>query len=291
MSRSVVVVGGGVIGTACAYYLSRAGWQVTILDQGRFGRGCSHANCGFVCPSHVLPLAAPGAVAHGPAVAAQTQFRPFPSSRASISISVSWLARFALRCSEKKMLEAGARHPGAPQFLTLPLRRTARKPRPSIANGSRWGSSSCCRHAKPWNTTRHTAKLLHDTFGLPDERFEGSALNDLEPALKPGLAGGWLYRTDAHLRPDRLLAEWRRVLEGQGVKIQEDCAVHGFAKEGTKARAAVVATGEVPADAFVLAAGAWSPHSASSSAASCPSSPARVTRSPWLGRRSARNSR
>ena len=61
MSRTVVVVGGGVIGAACAYYLSRAGRAVTVLDSGLFGMGCSHANCGFVCPSHVLPLAAPGA--------------------------------------------------------------------------------------------------------------------------------------------------------------------------------------------------------------------------------------
>ena len=57
----VIVVGGGVIGAACAYYLCRSGWAVTVLDQGGFGKGCSHANCGFVCPSHVLPLAAPGA--------------------------------------------------------------------------------------------------------------------------------------------------------------------------------------------------------------------------------------
>jgi len=61
-SGTALVVGGGVIGTACAYYLSRAGWKVTILDKGGFGQGCSHANCGFVCPSHVLPLAMPGAV-------------------------------------------------------------------------------------------------------------------------------------------------------------------------------------------------------------------------------------
>jgi len=57
---SVVVVGGGVIGAACAHYLNRAGWRVTIVDQGRFGAGCSHGNCGFICPSHVLPLAEPG---------------------------------------------------------------------------------------------------------------------------------------------------------------------------------------------------------------------------------------
>ena len=58
----VIVVGGGVIGAACAYYLSRAGWTVTIIDRAGFGQGCSHGNCGLVCPSHVLPLAVPGAV-------------------------------------------------------------------------------------------------------------------------------------------------------------------------------------------------------------------------------------
>jgi hypothetical protein len=28
----------------CAYYLTLAGWHVTIVDQGAFGRGCSHGN-------------------------------------------------------------------------------------------------------------------------------------------------------------------------------------------------------------------------------------------------------
>ena len=62
MADRVVVVGGGVIGACSAYYLAKAGFRVTILDRGSFGAGCSHANCGYVCPSHVLPLAAPGAV-------------------------------------------------------------------------------------------------------------------------------------------------------------------------------------------------------------------------------------
>ena len=55
-----IVVGGGLIGAASAYYLSKSDWQVTIVEQNRFGSGCSHGNCGFISPSHVLPLAAPG---------------------------------------------------------------------------------------------------------------------------------------------------------------------------------------------------------------------------------------
>ena len=83
MSGHVVVVGGGVIGAACAYYLSRAGWSVTVLDRGDFGKGCSHGNCGFVCPSHVLPLAVPGAVRCRTEGAVSAATRRSRSSRAS----------------------------------------------------------------------------------------------------------------------------------------------------------------------------------------------------------------
>src|SRR5688500_3588511 len=60
--KHVIVIGGGVIGAFSAYYLNRAGHAVTIVERGEFGRGCSHANCGLISPSHVLPLAAPGAI-------------------------------------------------------------------------------------------------------------------------------------------------------------------------------------------------------------------------------------
>ena len=61
-AEQVVVVGGGVVGAACAYYLHKAGRAVTLIEQRAFGSGCSHGNCGYVCPSHVLPLAGPGAL-------------------------------------------------------------------------------------------------------------------------------------------------------------------------------------------------------------------------------------
>ncbi len=60
--KKVVIVGAGVIGTACAYYLARSGWSVTMLDAAEFGKACSHGNCGLIVPSHLLPLAVPGAV-------------------------------------------------------------------------------------------------------------------------------------------------------------------------------------------------------------------------------------
>ena len=57
----VLVLGAGVIGVSTAYYLAKAGHEVTVLDR-REGPGLetSFANGGQVVPSHAEPWAGPG---------------------------------------------------------------------------------------------------------------------------------------------------------------------------------------------------------------------------------------
>ena len=68
MPRSdVVIIGGGAVGLSSAYYLNRAGYSISILDDqtpDQIG-ACSWGNAGMVCPSHFVPLAAPGVVKQG----------------------------------------------------------------------------------------------------------------------------------------------------------------------------------------------------------------------------------
>lgn len=257
MSGQVIVIGGGVIGAACAYYLSRAGWQVTVVDQGQFGKGCSHGNCGYVCPSHVLPLAAPGAIGMA--------LRSLLSRNAPFAIRPRfdpglwrWLFHFARRCNTRDMLEAGhaiQRLLNSSRLLYDELLRTE-------AIECEWqarGLLFVFQTRKAMDHYADTDRMLAATFNLPATRHDGDALTALEPALKPGLAGGWLYNSDAHLRPDRLMASWRRVLESHGVTLRENCALRGFLPEGSRARAIRTAEGELTADEFVLAAGAWTP--------------------------------
>jgi sarcosine oxidase subunit beta len=47
-SADVIIVGGGVIGTAVAYYAAKAGKQVTLLDRGDIAGGTSGACDGFI---------------------------------------------------------------------------------------------------------------------------------------------------------------------------------------------------------------------------------------------------
>ncbi len=62
LTRRAIVIGGGAIGVASAYYLQRSGFAVTIVDRGDVGRACSYGNSCLIVPSHSEPLPGPGVV-------------------------------------------------------------------------------------------------------------------------------------------------------------------------------------------------------------------------------------
>ena len=256
-NRQVIVIGGGVIGAACAYYLSSSGWQVTVVERGQFGMGCSHANCGIICPSHLLPLAEPGA--------AWKAFKSLFQKNSPFSIKPrldtalwGWLWKFARRCNMPAMLDSAH----ACQTLLLSSRELYEKLMASEPLECEWEKRGLLfvfhTHAEMEEYAK-TDRLLSESFGMPAVRYDESAVARLEPALKSGLAGGWLYEHDAHLRPDKLLASWRRLLESRGVIIREQCEATGFQRDGNRARAIVTPNGELAANAFVVAAGALTP--------------------------------
>ena len=60
--QDVIIIGGGVIGLACAHYLRGSGAGVTVIDSGKIGEGASHGNCGLLYFSDIIPLCSPGVV-------------------------------------------------------------------------------------------------------------------------------------------------------------------------------------------------------------------------------------
>ncbi len=255
--RQVVIIGGGVIGAACAYYLSRGGVAVTIVDQGRFGRGCSHGNCGFVCPSHVLPLAAPGAI--GMALKALVRRNSPLKIQPRLDLALWSLVlplRPPLQC--RRMLESARAIQALLELVAAALRRAD----PRRALDCEWQTRGLLFVLQSQAAMEHyaeTDQLLRESFNAGAKRFDGDELVAVEPALKPGLAGGWHYECDAHLRPDKLMSAWRRVLEARGVTVVEGCSVQRIVRDGGRARAVETSHGEIAADAFVIATGAWTP--------------------------------
>lgn len=55
-----IVIGAGAIGLSSAYYLRKAGTEVTVVDQAEPGSKASAHNAGWVVPSMSVPVPAPG---------------------------------------------------------------------------------------------------------------------------------------------------------------------------------------------------------------------------------------
>lgn len=254
--RPVVVVGAGVIGAACASALAEAGCRVLLIDRARFGRGCSEANCGYVSPSHILPLCKPGAIG----MALRSMFQrdsPFHVRPRLDMRSWKWFWTFARHCTQSHMLHAGA-------ALHALLQSSRKLYDQLLANG---GLTDC-----EWETLgllfvygtpshfdeySHTDELLRREYGVGASRIERDALLDLEPALSSAATGAWKYDCDAHLRPEKLMQAWGRRLVDQRVCIREDCELVSLEHSDPGVSAIITTTGRIEVDQVVIAAGAW----------------------------------
>jgi D-amino-acid dehydrogenase len=252
----VTIVGGGVIGLACAVELLEAGRSVRILERDVVGSGASHGNAGLVTPSHATPLTRPGAVTK------VLRWMLQPSSPIYVRLRldpalVAFGLRFARACRERAMLHT-------------------MQGRAAILNSSRtlfdeWMSSGDL--ACEWEEaglllvfdTREAFEeegALHATleeFGVHAHLLDGPELVRREPSLREGLAGGAWYPRDAHLRPDLLVAGLARRVRERGGLIEESCGVEGFDQDAGRVVGIRTTRGTWRTRDLVLATGAWAP--------------------------------
>ena len=252
-----LIVGGGIIGIACAYYLTQVGRRVTVIDQGEIGGACSHGNCGLVCPSHVLPLAEPGAWRE----AAKALLSPGAAFRIRPRIDPAlwrWLWRFWRRCNHEDMLRSGR---AIQPLLTssMQLYHDLVQDESLHCEWQKRGLLFAYRNEKPCEAYGSVNDLLAAEFNEPARRLSGDELLDFDPALKRGLAGGWYFEHDAHLRPDRLINSWKSRLEQLGVRFLANHELRGFDVRANCVNAARVPDGSIDAETFVVATGAWTP--------------------------------
>lgn len=254
---SVVIIGAGIIGIACAHYLSADGRKVIVLDKGTVADGCSYGNCGQITPSHVLPLNSPDAIKSGmlSLFNPRAPFRIKPQWQPSFA---NWMLQFSRLCTHKKMLKTAA-------SLKSILDSSFQEFEMLLDSGAvecDWNKSGTLyvyRSQKAFEAFEETNDLLTTNFDVSAKQISGEDLPSFEPALKNGLAGGYFYEQDALVHPSRFAKAWARALKNKGVQFVEDCEVTALEKQGARIKSVVTSKGVYEADDIVLAAGAFSP--------------------------------
>lgn len=252
----VLVLGGGVIGLACAHYLLAAGRSVTVLEQGRVGGGSSHGNCGTLTPSHAAPLAQPGMVG----TALRWLLRPDAPLRIKPSLDpalLRWLLGFAARCNPRDFEHATA--------AKAPLLLRSRELIEELVRGEALdcefealGTMNVFGDERHFEKARASLRLLAD-LGVRVDVLDAQATLAREPALKPVVAGALFNPGDAQLRPDRYVAELARIVRTAGGAIEEGARIDGIVREGGRVTRVDTSKGRFEGGEVVFALGAWSP--------------------------------
>jgi D-amino-acid dehydrogenase len=250
----VLVVGGGVIGLACAQALAAAGRQVRVLERDRLGAATSHGNCGTLTPSHALPLAAPGMIgkALGWMLRPDAPFLVRPRWDPALW---AWLLRFAARCDTRTFHAAIAPKAALLQASQAALAELVAK-RHLDCGYRRDGLLYVYRDAANFETAQRSHAPLGE-HGIAVEAWDGRRAEAEEPALRPGVAGALFFPGDGHLRPERYCAELARIGAEDGARLEESVDITAIARDGDDWTATARDGRRWRARELLLASGPW----------------------------------
>lgn len=252
---SVAIVGGGIIGLCSAYYLSRLGADVVVIDAAELGNGASKGNAGWITPSLSGPVPAPGVVRQSIRWMLKPDSPLFIKPRLDFGL-FGWLLRFWRHCNKhsyRRGLAATAELATGTFDLFDDLRRD--------------GVEFEEHHAGllfAFLTPSAMVHLLDDLrllapYGYSPVQVEGKEARQLEPALADAVIGGVWVEQERQVRPESLTTGLAKRLLNEGVELRPDTPVTSFELDGRRVQRVITTRGTITADSVLIATGAWVP--------------------------------
>jgi D-amino-acid dehydrogenase len=245
-TKSIIIIGGGVIGLCTAYYALQKGHRVTILERGAPDHdACSLGNAGMIVPSHFVPLAAPGMVGMGLRMLFDPE-SPFTIRPRLSADLLQWGWRFCRA--------ANAGHVARSSPVLRDLNLASRRCYEELAG--QWGNEfglvkkGLLMLCKSEETLQEEARLAETAcqLGLMAEVLTSKQAAERDPAIQMDIAGAIYFAQDCHLTPQKFVAALTRALEQNGARFSWDTEVTGWQAWNGRIHAAQTNQGEFTAD-------------------------------------------
>lgn len=254
--KRIAVLGAGAVGVSTALYLQRDGHDVVLIDQDEPGSGASSGNAGLIQCASVIPVASPSTVKAVPKMLLDAN-QPLVIRWRHIPTLLPYLLRFLAESSSQRF-----ERNSCALATIIPLAYThgyrtlveAASIQHMIRDG---GELQIFETDEAFNAAEATRRVRR-ALGVRVEVLDASQVQELEPALSPGVRHGALlpdaYQTvDPHLFV-KSLAEHFTANGGQFIKARlDDLNVHG-----TQSVTLRTSQGVVNTDEAVVALGAFS---------------------------------
>jgi D-amino-acid dehydrogenase len=254
--KKVTVIGGGVIGLCCAYYLKKAGHNVRVIERGDIKTGTSFGNAGYVSPSHIIPLASPGIVAKGLKWMLSSTSPFYIKPRLNLDL-IRWCLTFWANSTAKTVEK------NTPPLVDLLLlsRELTSDIKNELGNHFRMEEKGCFMMFKNPETEKHEIELAEEAarFNIETRLMSKAEIQSLEPEVEVDVRGGVLYPIDAHLHPGDFMQTLYENLKAESVEFQTNTTVEGFEKDGDKINKVITDKGSFDCEELVIAGGSWLP--------------------------------
>ncbi|MAP55511.1 MAG: amino acid dehydrogenase, partial [Altibacter sp.] len=253
--KSVGIIGGGVIGLCTAYFLQKEGHEVTLIDQSAMDFGASYVNAGYVSPSHIIPLAAPGVVKQGLRWMFNTSSPLYIKPRLEKSF-MDWAWAFQKSCSHGNV----ERSVKAIKDITLLSSRLFSEIKASEGFTFQLENKGLLMLCKTEAMLEKEMKLVKTASeeGLEARTLSLSETEKIEPNVAMDIVGATFYQCDWHTTPQEFMTELKHYLQLKNVQFLRNERVLDILTQGNEITALRTDERTVRADEFVLAAGSWS---------------------------------
>ena len=252
--KKCIIIGGGVIGLCTAYYLQKEGHQVTVLDQSAMDEGASYVNAGYISPSHIIPLSAPGVVKKG----IEWMFDPSSPFYVKPRIDADflrWAWAFNKSCTEKHVKTSMQVIRDIAVFSHELYQDISREADFNF-HFEKKGLLMLCKTEKMLEEEIEVAELAAKV-DLEATILDRAGLKLLEPELEVDAIGATFYKCDAHSTPAEFMSDLKKYLLNNGVEILKGEEVVDIDVKDNRITAVKSNKGFIKGDEFVLAAGSW----------------------------------